>query len=112
MKNALNPFEDRRKNRRKKIKIDVQLKVGINVKGSGYTQDISLDGVLIKSPEIFCYFKPELAHAFQDADVIMSFPEEGVTIKGKVIRIDASKEELAIRISRKSNENTWKMICG
>lgn len=111
MKSARNPFEDRRINRRKKIKINVQLKVGINLKGSGCTKDISFDGALIKSPDIFCYFRPELAHAFQDADLIISFPEEGVTIQGKVIRIDAPKEELAIRITRKSDEAAWKKIC-
>ena len=111
MKSARNPFEDRRRNRRKKIKINVQLKVGINLKGSGYTKDISIDGVLINSPEIFCYFRPELAHAFQDADLIMSFPDEGVTIQGKVIRIDAPKEELAIRIDRTSDKAAWKKIC-
>ena len=106
------PLEDRRKNQRKKIKIHVQLKVGINLKGSGYTQDISIDGLLIRSPEIFCYFKPELAHAFEGAEVILSFPKEGLTVQGKVIRIDSSKEELAIRITGKSNEDVWKMMCG
>ena len=106
------PFDDRRKNRRKKIQINVQLKVGINLKGSGYTQDISMDGLLIKSPEIFCFFKPELAHAFEGAEVSSSFPEEGLTVQGKVIRIDSSKEELAIRITGKSNEDVWKKMCG
>jgi len=111
MINAQSPHQDRRKHQRKNITIDVQLKVGINLKGSGCTHDISIDGLLISSPEIFCYFKPELAHAFEDAEVILSFPKEGLTVQGKVIRIDASSKQLAIRITHRSDERTWKTMC-
>lgn len=104
------PFEDRRINQRKKIKIDVQLKIGIHLKGPGYTYNISSNGLLIKSPEIFCFFKPELAHAFQNADLTLFFPDESLTVQGKVVRIDASKEELAIRITQTSSDTKWNLL--
>ncbi len=112
MKREHDPIEDRRRTPRKKIVINVQLKVGIHLKGIGYTSDISEHGILVKTPEIFSFFRPELAHVFEDADLDIYFPNEDVAIQGKVTRIDAVKEELAIRIIGKSSELKWKEICG
>ena len=111
MKNALNIFDDRRKFQRKKIKINARLNIGIHLKGTGYTQDISLEGARIRAPELFAFFKPEQAHVFEGADVTISFPKESFSIHGKVLRIDVLKEELAIRIADCSNQAMWEMYC-
>ena len=110
MMKTYNMFDDRRRNLRKNIKIDVQLKIGIHLKGPGYTHNISPNGLVIKSPEIFCFFKPELAHAFENADMTVTFSDESLTVQGTIVRIDTSKEELAVRITQTSNDNRWKLL--
>jgi hypothetical protein len=111
MKRKLDFAEDRRKHKRKKLRIDVQLKLGIHLKGTGYTEDISMEGVRIKSPEIFSYFKPEQTHVFESAEITMFFPREGISIHGKVVRIDAHREELSVKIIGKSSKIKWQILC-
>lgn len=110
MLNERDPWEDRRKSRRKQITIEVQLKIGLQLKGPGYTRDISEGGLLIKTPEIFCFFRPELAHTFQNADLTVFFPDESLIVKGQVVRIDASRKELAVRIILVSDDRIWKQM--
>lgn len=109
-KTDYNFFNDRRKHLRKPFKAKVMLKLTELISGYGYTKDITLDSMRIRSLELFLFFKPEQAHVFQNAPLKISMPTENLVIEGRIHLVNTGDSELIVLISKTSDPEKWNKI--
>jgi PilZ domain len=111
MKTEYNFLNDRRYKLRRPYKAKVSLHLNELIKGDGYTIDISIDGVRIRSLELFAFLRAGQAENLVNHTVEVSFISEALTLHGTIIRVNADKHELAIRISQISDPPIWISLC-
>jgi hypothetical protein len=111
MKTEYNFLNDRRYILRRPYKARVSPYLNELIKGDGYTIDISIDGVRIRSLELFAFLRREQTEILVNHTVDVSFISEPLTLQGTIIRVNADKNELAIRISQISDPPMWMSLC-
>lgn len=104
---------DKRKHPRIKVKIVARLSMGIYLEVYGHTRNISLKGISVKVPNLFELIRSDKVNVISGIDVSAIFPNDNIHIKGKVIRVDQDKKEIAIAIaiSKIKNKREWKELC-
>jgi hypothetical protein len=105
-----NAVQERRKQKRKKIKIPFLIKVGTLFNGRGFAKDINQHGLCLMCPQLF---KPRTT--LQSKDYIgeslkFMIPSSGITINGVIAWVDLKKGEGAVRITSTSDDNRWQKI--
>jgi hypothetical protein len=102
----------RRRHKRKRIDILALIKVGTIHQGRGYTKDISMKGVLVENRTIFAHIRPNRIPELMNTQVRISFPEQSLTVQGKVVRLDQAQGNIAVEVVSTTNDEAWKKICG
>ena len=102
--------QERRRQKRKKVKITFLIKLGRLFNGRGFTKDINQHGMCLMCPQLF---KPRTT--IQPKDYIgeslrFMIPSDGITINGVIAWVDLKKGEGAIRITSTSDDNRWQKI--
>ena len=102
--------KERRKHKRKKVKIMFLIKIGRLFNGRGIAKDINQHGMCLICHHLF---KPRIA--IQSKDYIgeslqFMIPSERITIEGVIAWVDLKKGEGAIRITNTSDDNRWQEI--
>jgi hypothetical protein len=105
--NADNTDPERRRERRKKVKITVLLKMGVLLNGRGIAKDISSQGMRLISSQIFKTMSIAQQKDFIGAPLRVMLPTEALTINGVLVWIDFQKAEGAIQISSTSDDEKW-----
>jgi hypothetical protein len=104
-------YDERRREKRKKIKITVLLKMGVLLSGRGITKDISEHGMCLMCPQVFKAMSTALSKDFNGAMLKIMIPSESLTINGVIVWADLKKGEAAISIMSTSDESRWQEIC-
>jgi hypothetical protein len=102
---------ERRREKRKKVKITVLLKMGVLLSGRGIARDISEHGMCLMSAQIFKAMSTVQAKDFSGAPLKVMIPTEALTVNGVVIWVDLKKGEGAIHITSTSDDSRWQEIC-
>jgi hypothetical protein len=102
---------ERRREKRKKVKITVLLKVGVLLSGRGIAKDISEHGMCLMSPQIFKSMSTVQSKDFAGAALRVMIPSEALTVNGVIVWADLKKGEGAIKIVSTSDDGRWKEIC-
>jgi hypothetical protein len=105
-----NSEKERRKDKRKKVKITFLFKIGRLFNGRGFAKDINQHGMCLKCPQ---FFKPRTAiqsKAYIGESLRFMIPSERISIEGVIAWVDLKKGEGAIRIKSTSDDNRWKEI--
>jgi len=108
---ADNGMQEKRKHRRKRVKILALLKMGIYINGRGYAKDISKNGMCLVAPNIFQFMKQSQISDSIGSHIRIMFPSQNLTINGTLIRIDPAKGEGALAITGTSDDAAWEKIC-
>ena len=103
---------ERRRYKRKRIEMLALIKVGIIHQGRGHTKDISLKGIWIENRTIFAHMRPNRIPELINTQIKISFPQESLTVMGKIVRIDHAKGDIALEVIQTTNDEVWKKICG
>ncbi|HQP31622.1 MAG TPA: PilZ domain-containing protein [Deltaproteobacteria bacterium] len=103
---------ERRRHKRKRIELMALIKVGIIHQGRGHTKDISLNGIWVENRTIFAHMRPNRIPELINTQIKISFPQESLTVMGKIVRIDHAKGDIALEVVQTTNDETWKKICG
>ena len=109
--NETNDAQEKRKHKRKTVKIIALLKMGVYLSGRGYAKDISVSGMCLVAPNIFKLMKPSQINEHVGAMLKVMFPSQSLTVQGNLVWIDARKGEGAISITSTSNDTAWKELC-
>ena len=102
---------ERRREKRKKVKITVLLKMGVLLSGRGIARDISQHGMCLMSPQIFKAMSTVQSKDFSGAPLKVMLPTEALTVNGVVVWVDLKKGEGAIHITSTSDDSRWQEIC-
>jgi hypothetical protein len=102
---------EQRREKRKKVKITVLLKMGLLLSGRGIAKDISQHGMCLMSPQIFKAISSIQSRDFAGALLKVMLPTEALTINGVIIWVDLKKGEGAINITSTSDDSLWQDIC-
>lgn len=103
---------ERRRYPRKEVDVVALLKVGLAHSGRGHTKDISVKGIRVDCPSLFARMTYKRAvDLFMGVQIKIVFPQESLTVEGKVRRVDPSKNELGILVERTTNDAAWLKIC-
>jgi len=103
---------ERRRHKRKQIDMLALIKVGIIHQGRGHTKDISLNGIWVENRTIFAHMRPNRIPELINPQIKGSFPQETLTVMGKIVRIDHNKGDIALEVVQTTNDAVWKKICG
>lgn len=106
------PVVQKRRYRRKNVDMLALIKVGTIHQGRGHTKNISLKGVLVENRTIFAHIRPNRVPELLNTQIKISFPQESLTVVGKIVRLDQAQGNIAIEIVSTTNEEAWKKICG
>lgn len=106
------PAVQRRRHRRKHVDMLALIKVGSIHQGRGHTKDISLKGILVENKTIFAHIRPNRVPELINTQIKISFPQESLTVAGKIVRLDHAHGDIAIEIVNTTNDEVWKKICG
>ena len=106
-----NAARERRREKRKKVKITVLLKMGVLLSGRGIARDISQHGMCLMSPQIFKAMSTVQSKDFSGAPLKVMLPTEALTVNGVVVWVDLKKGEGAIHITSTSDDSRWQEIC-
>jgi hypothetical protein len=78
--------------------------------------DVSLGGFsvrVLRSPaDTRLSFSPALAYTLIGKEVTALFRDQGVTVTGRVVRVDPETMLMAVVISKVSDIDRWRRICG
>ncbi|MFY9398682.1 MAG: PilZ domain-containing protein [Desulfomonilia bacterium] len=78
--------------------------------------DVSLGGFSVKvlnSPvDTRLSFSPAFAYTLVGKEVTALFRDQGVTVTGRVVRVDPETMLMAVVITRVSDIDRWRRICG
>jgi len=101
---------DRRKENRKNVTIQILIKMGNLINGRGITNNISMHGLYLKSLQIF---KGNNIHSkdLAGSTVRVMIPSEHITINGSIAWVDLKTGEGAINIISTSDDNCWQKLC-
>jgi hypothetical protein len=102
---------ERRRHKRKRIDMLALIKVGIIHQGRGHTRDISLKGIWVENRTIFARMRPNRIPELINTQIRISFPQETLTVMGKILRIDHAKGDIAIEIYNTTNDEVWNRLC-
>ena len=111
MKEQYNFFNDRRSKIRKPYKGKVTFRLNELVNGYGYTKDINIGAICVTAPELFAFFTHEQSNILHNLTLEVSFLSEPIKLQGTIIRVNAVKKELVIKISQNSNPEKWMWLC-
>lgn len=106
-----NSFLEKRKHKRKAVKITALLKMGMYLNGRGYAKDISLGGICLVAPTIFQFMKQSQLSDYIGTNVRIMFPSQSLTVNGTLVRINQAKGEGGLSITSTSNDELWKRMC-
>lgn len=106
------PGVQRRRHKRIPIDMLALIKVGSIHQGRGHTKDISLKGILVENKTIFAHIRPNRVPELINTQIKISFPQESLTVLGKIVRLDQTQGNIAIEIVNTTNDEVWKKICG
>lgn len=101
----------RRRYKRKRIDILALIKIGSIHQGRGHTKDISLKGILVENRTILGHIRPSRISELINTQIRISFPQESLTVVGKIVRIDHVQGNIAIEILNTTNDEVWNKIC-
>ena len=99
-----------RREKRKKVKISILIKLGNLFTGHGITKDISKHGLRFKSLQIFRCYSNIKYKDLTGFSIRVMIPSEGITINGAIAWVDLKNGEGAIRITNTSDDNRWQEI--
>lgn len=99
--------QERRQEKRRKVKITVLLKMGILVSGRGYVKDISPGGMCLICPQVFRIMKTAHEKDFTGSALRVMFPSHSLTVNGVIQWVDLKKGEGAITIHSTSDDHRW-----
>ncbi|MBN2298217.1 MAG: PilZ domain-containing protein [Deltaproteobacteria bacterium] len=103
--------DEKRRNKRKKVKIVALLKMGVYLSGRGFAKDISTNGMCLVAPTIFKFMKPAQIQEYIGAPLKVMFPSQSLTVNATLVRIDIKKGEGALSILSTSDDTEWQKIC-
>lgn len=103
--------EEKRRHKRKNVKIVALLKMGVYLSGRGYAKDISLSGMCLVSPNMFKFIKPAQVQEYIGTPLKVMFPSHSLTVNASVVRIDTKKGEGALSVLNTSDDAVWQKIC-
>lgn len=84
-----------------------------NLKAQTVVKDISLSGFSLSFEHLpsELNFKPAKAHNLIGQDVSIKFVENHLTVWGEIVRFDAKAAEMAVVVSKVSNNAIWQSWC-
>jgi len=88
------------------------IKLGSVHQGRGHTKNISLKGILVENRTIFAHIRPNRVLELINTQIRITFPQESLTVVGKIVRLDHAHGDIAIEIVNTTNEEAWKKLCG
>ena len=88
------------------------IKLGSVHQGRGHTKNISLKGILVENRTIFAHIRPNRVLELINTQIRITFPQESLTVVGKIVRLDYAHGDIAIEIVNTTNEEAWKKLCG
>jgi len=104
--------QERRKHKRKKVKIMFLIKLGRLFNGRGLLKDINRDGMCLMCPQLFKVRTTILNRDYIGESLQFMIPSERITIEGVIAWVDLKRGEGAIRITSTSDDNRWQEIYG
>ena len=101
---------ERRREKRKKVRIMFLIKIGKLFSGRGIVRDINQHGMCLIFPQFFksrtsIHYKDYIGESLQ-----FMIPSDRITINGVIAWVDLKKGEGAIRITSTSDYNHWQEI--
>ncbi len=107
---AGNTGQERRKHKRKLVKIMFLIKLGKLFNARGMLKDISKDSMCLMCQQLF-----KASATIQPKDYIgkslqIMIPSENITIEGVILWVNPKKGEGAIRIKSTSDDKRWQEI--
>jgi hypothetical protein len=106
-----NDFQEKRRHKRKTVKITALLKMGTYLNGRGYAKDISVSGMCLVAPTIFQFIKQSQMHEYLGTHIKVMFPSQSLTVNGTLVRITQAKGEGALAVTSTSNDELWQKMC-
>jgi hypothetical protein len=103
--------QERRRHKRKNVKVTALLKMGVLLSGRGYTKDISLSGLNLVAPAIFQFTRSGQANDLLGSHVKVMFPSLSLTVNCTLVRIDTAKGEGAMVVNSTSKDEAWEQLC-
>lgn len=102
---------DKRRHKRKNVKIMALLKMGMYLNGRGYVKDIAMGGMCVVAPSVFQFMKQAQANDHVGSRIKVMFPAESLTVIGALVRIDPVRGEGALSVTSTSDDEAWRRIC-
>lgn len=102
---------ERRKLKRKNVKIIFLFKMGRLFNGRGFAKDLHLEGMCLVCPALF-----KASRGIQPKDYISSsmqimIPTANLTINGVVMWVDLKKGEGGVKVTSTTDDVRWQQIC-
>jgi len=104
-------FQEKRRHRRKSVKIVSLLKMGVYLSCRGYARDISIGGMCLVAPNLFKLTKQSQVSEYIGAHIKIVFPSPSLTVNGTIVWISHAKGEAGLTITSTSNDELWKQMC-
>lgn len=103
---------ERRRSPRKQVDFVALLKLGQAHQGRGHTKDVSARGIGLECPSLFARIPHQRALSlYMGIQIKIGFPNESLTVEGKVVRVEPAKNELGILIVNTTDDEAWARIC-
>jgi hypothetical protein len=102
--------QERRKHKRKKVKIMFLIKLGRLFNGRGMLKDINQHGMCLMCNELFKGRTTIQSRDYIGESLQFMIPSERITIEGEIAWVNLKKGEGAIRIKSTSDDSRWQEI--
>lgn len=102
---------ERRREKRKSVKITFLLKIGRLFNGRGYAKDINKGGMCLVCPALFKISRGIQPKDYVDSPLQIMIPAPSLTIHGVVAWVDLKKGEGGVRVTSTSDDVRWQELC-
>ncbi len=111
MGKIIDVVRDRRKLKRKSVKIIFLYKIGQLFNGRGFAKDINVEGMCIVCPALFKTSRGIQLKDYIGSSLQVMIPTANVTVHGTVMWADLKKGEGGIKVTSTSDDARWRQIC-
>jgi len=107
---AGNTGQERRRHKRKRVKIMFLIKLGKLFNARGMLKDINKDSMCLICQQLFKASTTAQPKDYIGKSLQLMIPSERITIDGVILWVNLKKGEGAIRIKSTSDDNRWQEI--
>lgn len=102
---------EKRKTPRREADYVVLLRVSDLLQGRGQIRNISRDGILLKTFNLFRHIRNDRIPERIGSPIKIVFSSSPLTMHGRIVRINPQKGEVAINLRNINNQDAWEKMC-